>query len=790
MVEDDPQMARRDIEGYESLCAREARLDASLRALQQLLKSATRSRQRDEEEVLRAAMPFVEERLQSLRNRLRALKAKPVVIMHEKEVENRLLAEQLRAVQQLLKGAEGRYPRKRSRSQRKSRRSTPSSASVFTSSSASSRNSNTNDSTHSTSSPATSSSPPPSASPLLFPHPYLSQALFCTCPYHCNVHSADKGVHKSRRHSSRNGKHSSKSSKRSKKKPTHRSSDRHGTAKREKTKKSRSSDGHQREHRSVSGKPSGLLAPHGGQPLSHPYPPGFVGAMQPLSIYGSPVPFAPLPLSNPQQPRHYLPRQHYATNNTQHNISNDFNVSNYSGPYSVPQTPASDPALTQQFSEAQNHVNQGFGFGGAQAQAAGPHQHHAQNGPPVSYQPSVLGTPGSTPGMPPKAPPSALAPIDRAALSGNAVPYVGLQPLPRNTGGAVESTQQPPDVNCPVNIALLSASAGHGGAPVQQQATTPTAASPMSEFPLPAPQQTSTAPVPSNRVEPIANVPPANAEIPTRPPMVPEGPLQNISSSPSMSACKYVSTLQVENVVSIVATLAAHISGLDKNGAAFDWQDYADDDRKWRERKRVLDIVKTMPQRLAQSDASLPSKSWCMIDLVRFFNNGCGPAQPYDSKLKHVLVDGPALATQNRAAIAEIGMDPITTELLHVVLDHIAATNLGRPGCDAFAKAFAPHWEAADRACLSEALLALSAEPAADFRYSYTAKSTTAAPSNPPSAVRKKPSSRSGMIMGGNDDMFSAGDGALSFLSRPRSAKKTTLGSTRVIHDTGSDSDF
>ena len=192
----------------------------------------------------------------------------------------------------------------------------------------------------------------------------------------------------------------------------------------------------------------------------------------------------------------------------------------------------------------------------------------------------------------------------------------------------------------------------------------------------------------------------------TPPQNVPDTPRQEIENTEE-KALEYVKKLKPESIVHCVNDLLQYVK---ENGGA-SLGDYVisggDSDKKWRERRRVLETVKTMPQTCVKklsneqlSDVPLSLKGWCAVELLRFCNQGKGLALPYDARFRSILAsptpkNKQALAAEPRARIAAMGLDPITAELLHIVLDHlhdVFASTLHREACLHFARIVAPHW--------------------------------------------------------------------------------------------------
>eukprot|EP01063_Lacrimia_lanifica_P003883 TRINITY_DN12146_c0_g1_i1.p1 TRINITY_DN12146_c0_g1~~TRINITY_DN12146_c0_g1_i1.p1 ORF type:complete len:819 (+),score=150.73 TRINITY_DN12146_c0_g1_i1:52-2508(+) len=216
-------------------------------------------------------------------------------------------------------------------------------------------------------------------------------------------------------------------------------------------------------------------------------------------------------------------------------------------------------------------------------------------------------------------------------------------------------------------------------------------------------------------------------QAPAKPPRVTSGASQKVEKS-EQAASRYVALIAIETVVHSVAKMVQHIQGLVPRDPAY-YDLGADSDAKWRERKRVLDTVKIMPHLLSTGGTAQvepAAKAWCVIELIRFYNDGIGPLEPYNARARAVLLDLAHIKTHGRDRVTACGMDPVTTELLHIALDHIKAYCANRDSeaedraamSAAFAKAFAPHWESKEQEALGEAFDCLCMQPLpTDFEY-------------------------------------------------------------------------
>ena len=183
------------------------------------------------------------------------------------------------------------------------------------------------------------------------------------------------------------------------------------------------------------------------------------------------------------------------------------------------------------------------------------------------------------------------------------------------------------------------------------------------------------------------------------------------------AACEYVSKLSHEAALRCVHSLLQHVRETGSGGGS-SLDDYliagGDSDRKWRDRRRVLQTVVTMPQTCQQllgstqlASVPLGLKGWACLEVLRFYNGGTGLAHPYDGRFKAVLcspspANQAALETGVRGRVAALGLDGPSAELLHVVLDHLhdacyasapspAQAEQHRQLCTLFARALAPH---------------------------------------------------------------------------------------------------
>eukprot|EP01062_Namystynia_karyoxenos_P075715 TRINITY_DN7334_c0_g1_i1.p1 TRINITY_DN7334_c0_g1~~TRINITY_DN7334_c0_g1_i1.p1 ORF type:complete len:893 (+),score=148.66 TRINITY_DN7334_c0_g1_i1:81-2759(+) len=216
------------------------------------------------------------------------------------------------------------------------------------------------------------------------------------------------------------------------------------------------------------------------------------------------------------------------------------------------------------------------------------------------------------------------------------------------------------------------------------------------------------------------------------------------------------------------------------------------------ERKRtVLDLLRTfksngkaLEARLAKVDTTARARS--VTELVRWYNGGAGAMASYEDhrygdRCRRVLLP-PHGEPTGRGRLQRAGLDSLTCDLLHAVLDLIEATTASLAAeqrlrsCGAFADALAPHWSQSDRDALAASLSRMAADPPQRARSEVApSPSQKTAPEDddgeePPAGespavsasrhARSAPT-RKQRLMGGDDDLAGMGIGGSLFGGAP-----------------------